>query len=282
MDLLEQALDGYEAIADPTPADLAWKGYGLGLMGQVAHMLGDRAQAEARLTEGVGLLRAIGGTFGLAISLTYLGAALRQKGETDRPAALFAESLGLLSHQRNPWAMIHPLLALADLAGTSGRWEPAVRRCGAVDALREYLGVPQKFVLRDPQFHAMFERVMTGARARLGEDGVAAAWVAGRALPPEQVFAEALTIAEAHADVPASPDSAETSSAGVSAEPHGLSPRELEVLRLVAEGHTDREIADALAISRRTATTHLSHILDKLGLDSRNTAAAYAVRHGLA
>ena len=50
---------------------------------------------------------------------------------------------------------------------------------------------------------------------------------------------------------------------------HGLSERELEVLRLVAAGHTDREIAGALAISRRTATTHLTHILDKLGLDSR-------------
>jgi DNA-binding CsgD family transcriptional regulator len=61
-----------------------------------------------------------------------------------------------------------------------------------------------------------------------------------------------------------------------------LSARELEVLRLVAAGHTDREIAAALTISRRTATTHLTHILDKLGLDSRTAAAAYAVRHGLA
>jgi DNA-binding CsgD family transcriptional regulator len=51
---------------------------------------------------------------------------------------------------------------------------------------------------------------------------------------------------------------------------------------MVAAGHTDREIAAALTISRRTATTHLTHILDKLGLDSRTAAAAYAVRHGLA
>ncbi len=49
----------------------------------------------------------------------------------------------------------------------------------------------------------------------------------------------------------------------------------------MAIGHTDREIAAALFISRRTATTHLTHILDKLGLDSRTAAAAYAVRHGL-
>jgi DNA-binding CsgD family transcriptional regulator len=61
----------------------------------------------------------------------------------------------------------------------------------------------------------------------------------------------------------------------------GLSPREVEVLRLVAAGRTDREIAAALLISRRTATTHLTHILNKLGLDSRTAAAAYAVRHGL-
>jgi DNA-binding NarL/FixJ family response regulator len=74
----------------------------------------------------------------------------------------------------------------------------------------------------------------------------------------------------------------ERSDATASDRPHILSIRELEVLRLVVEGRTDREIADALVISPRTATTHVTHILNKLGLASRTAAASYAVRHGLA
>jgi DNA-binding CsgD family transcriptional regulator len=64
--------------------------------------------------------------------------------------------------------------------------------------------------------------------------------------------------------------------------PFGLSSRETEVLRLVVSGKTDQEIADALYVSRRTVTTHVSSILNKLGVTSRTEAAALAVRHGLA
>ena len=66
------------------------------------------------------------------------------------------------------------------------------------------------------------------------------------------------------------------------AAPPGLSPRELEVVRLLAEGRSNQEIADALFISHRTATTHVANILTKLGLESRTAVAAYAIRHGLA
>jgi DNA-binding CsgD family transcriptional regulator len=62
----------------------------------------------------------------------------------------------------------------------------------------------------------------------------------------------------------------------------GLTPRELEVLRLVAAGLADREIAAALCVSRRTVTNHVASIRAKLGVRSRAAATAYAVRHGLA
>ena len=61
-----------------------------------------------------------------------------------------------------------------------------------------------------------------------------------------------------------------------------LTPRELEVLRLVAAGRTDRAIATELSISPRTVGGHVTNILGKLGVESRTAAAAYAVRHGLA
>ncbi|MFZ5918868.1 MAG: response regulator [Chloroflexota bacterium] len=61
-----------------------------------------------------------------------------------------------------------------------------------------------------------------------------------------------------------------------------LTERELEVLRLVAHGHSNHEIAQRLTISEATVRTHVSNILSKVGLSSRTQAALYALRHGLA
>jgi DNA-binding CsgD family transcriptional regulator/tetratricopeptide (TPR) repeat protein len=66
-----------------------------------------------------------------------------------------------------------------------------------------------------------------------------------------------------------------------SARSAGLSPRELEVLRLLSEGQSDREIADALSISPRTVMRHVSGIFDKLGVGSRTAAATLAIRRNL-
>jgi DNA-binding NarL/FixJ family response regulator len=61
-----------------------------------------------------------------------------------------------------------------------------------------------------------------------------------------------------------------------------LTAREREVLALVARGRSNREIADALVISERTARTHVSNVLGKLGLASRTQAALWAIREGIA
>ena len=61
----------------------------------------------------------------------------------------------------------------------------------------------------------------------------------------------------------------------------GLSAREREVLSLLVEGHSDRQIADALSISPKTAGNHVSSILAKLGVETRTAAATQAVRRGL-
>jgi NarL family two-component system response regulator LiaR len=64
--------------------------------------------------------------------------------------------------------------------------------------------------------------------------------------------------------------------------PDPLTERELEVLRLVAQGHSNQEIANRLTISEATVRTHVSNILSKLHLASRTQAALYAIREGLA
>ena len=63
--------------------------------------------------------------------------------------------------------------------------------------------------------------------------------------------------------------------------PEALSERETEVLRLVAQGYSNKDIAEALTLSDKTVKTHVSRILGKLGLPSRTQAALYAVRTGL-
>jgi DNA-binding CsgD family transcriptional regulator len=69
--------------------------------------------------------------------------------------------------------------------------------------------------------------------------------------------------------------------AATPADPYGLSPREREVLVLLVEGRTNGEIAKELFVSPKTASVHVTHILDKLGVNSRGAAAAVGVRAGL-
>jgi HD-GYP domain-containing protein (c-di-GMP phosphodiesterase class II) len=63
--------------------------------------------------------------------------------------------------------------------------------------------------------------------------------------------------------------------------PGGLSQREIEVLRLVADGHSNPEIGRRLGVSRRTAEHHVQHIYTKIGVSSRAAAALFALEHGL-
>ena len=63
--------------------------------------------------------------------------------------------------------------------------------------------------------------------------------------------------------------------------PAGLTPREIEVLRHLAQGKSNREIAELLVISEHTVINHLSHVFAKIGVDNRTGAAAFAHRQGI-
>jgi len=70
--------------------------------------------------------------------------------------------------------------------------------------------------------------------------------------------------------------------AGGSVRPGGLSAREVDVLRLAAQGHTTREIAQRLYISAKTADRHIQNLYTKIGASNRAGATRWAVEHGLA
>jgi DNA-binding NarL/FixJ family response regulator len=118
------------------------------------------------------------------------------------------------------------------------------------------------------------DRYLAAARERLGADGFAAAFAEGQTLSLERAIAAAITVG----DELVAPGRADRTDARfpVTLDAFGLSPRERDVLRLVARRATDREIADELSISPRTVMHHVSSILAKLGVANRREAAALA------
>jgi DNA-binding NarL/FixJ family response regulator len=139
-----------------------------------------------------------------------------------------------------------------------------VQLVGAADALAEEIGL-----VLPPIYRGEVEHGLDMARAALGEEAFADARAAGRALTIEQVLNLALS-----ADVPIDPIVAPVI-------PGTLTQREHEVLILLAEGRTDREIAELLGLSYRTVTSYVRNVLTKLDVHSRTAAATHAVRNGL-
>lgn len=115
-----------------------------------------------------------------------------------------------------------------------------------------------------------FERAEAAAREKLGDAAYEQAFEAGRRLRLSEARTEVARLA--------APSPAPTESEDVS----GLTPREIQVLRLLANGMANQQIADELYISRKTVAHHVASILYKLGVDSRTAAASVAIRSGLA
>jgi non-specific serine/threonine protein kinase len=199
------------------------------------------------------------------------------RGDYQRAAALFEENLVLCRDlagrdRRVPYALHY----LGVVALGLGHAERAARLLGAADAMREHVGRPPSS--RDL---AEQQRQLTGLRQTLGYEGFATAWAGGRALSVDQAIEYALTtLPVARVPTPKAPQSTARRAASVQ---HGwpLSARELEVATLVARGFTNRQIAEALVITERTASTHVGHILNKLGISNRSQITAWAVEHGL-
>jgi ATP/maltotriose-dependent transcriptional regulator MalT len=134
----------------------------------------------------------------------------------------------------------------------------------------------------------------TGVRADVAAE-LAAAWRSAIDLGAEPLRAELETLARrARINLGAAPGPTAAEGDGPVAEPseppagrspggvpHGLSAREIEVLRLVAAGRSNGEIAERLFITRKTAGVHVTHILDKMGVSNRVEAAMAGVRLGL-
>ncbi len=138
---------------------------------------------------------------------------------------------------------------------------------GAAEVLRETIGIPWS------SFERMVrERFVSATHQLLGEQVFATAWAEGRTMTPEQALAARELSRVTPAITPVTP---------ASTYPAGLSAREVEVLRLVAQGMTDAQVADKLVLSPRTVQGHLRSIYNKINVNSRSAATRYAVEHKL-
>jgi predicted ATPase/class 3 adenylate cyclase/DNA-binding CsgD family transcriptional regulator len=288
-------------------------------LSRVAQAMGDLEQADTLLGEALAINEALGDRGGVAATLSELGWLAQGRRQPDQAIALFREAgahfqalgyqraranalvlEGLLhsrqgDHRQATACLLESLAlsraaqdtpglgwcltALASVIAGEGATARAARLFGAGERVRDALGLELP-----PEFQRRYERAVAMARDALGDAAFTEGWAAGRALPLDQAVAEALTITveapgpEERSGVPAPPVAAIDASDGPS---QSLSAREAEVLRLVATGKSNREIAEMLSVSPNTVAFHIKSIFNKTGVSNRTEAASYAHRHGL-
>jgi DNA-binding CsgD family transcriptional regulator len=240
-------------------------------LGWLALAEGDERAAAAAWEERLAWCRVIGNKSGIAMFQDDLGwLAFRQR---DWPAATsrFVEEVATGADLEEAWYWSRGLAGLAAVSAETRQFARAAWLLGAMD--RVAAGQPGIDDDHLNQIAPRAERAASAARQALGAAAFDKAWRTGRRLPPPQAAAEAVALAASLA--------ASRADAGAPAPYGRLTRRQLEVLRLLAQRRTDKEIAETLSVSPRTAQQHVAQIFNKLAVNNRREAAAAAVRLGI-
>jgi non-specific serine/threonine protein kinase len=256
----EEALTTGEAI----PQEFSLNG-ALWLLARAALERGENDRAKELHERLLMSARAGGDEISFANGFYGLAVLAERRGELGQALAGFAEAAAICRGYGDRSYAAACLNGAATTATALGQLEAAVRLFAAADALRAAVGVA-----RFPRYN--HEPALATARAALGAEFFAAAWTAGTTLSLDEAIAEATALACRVV----SPDAGDPTAGAA-----GLTGREREVLRLLVVGWSDKEIAAALGISRRTASSHVATIRAKLDAPSRAAAVALAVRDQL-
>jgi len=251
----------------------------LSLLGQIALHQGETALAHSLLAESQLLFREVGDRRGAARSLCLFANVITAQGDNARARGLCEESLALLRALGDTEYLALCLEGLgAAIAASSNVVAPladarsAVRLWGMAEALRDANGISMPPVSRPD-----YERIVAAVRARLGEKTFAAMWAEGRTMTLE--VGTEFTALLATPESVTNPEPVPT--APVTTYPNDLTAREVEVLRLLAQGLTSAQIAEQLVIGLVTVNSHVRSIYNKLGVSTRSAATRYAIEHGL-
>jgi predicted ATPase/DNA-binding CsgD family transcriptional regulator len=237
----------------------------LGFLAVAWRNRGDHKRAKRLAERALAISREIGERQASTSALYTLAILARTEGKDEHARNLFEEGLRLSAELGNEADVAHCLEGLASMYGAEGKIVRAARLWGAEEALLEKLEDAVYTYLPDRALH---RSQVAAARSQVDEAAWTAAWTEGRAMSLEQAVSYALE--QEPASDPAAP------------EPHlaGLSAREVDVLRLVATGLTNAEVADRLFLSSRTVDWHMGSIYRKLEIHSRAEATRFAAEHG--
>jgi ATP/maltotriose-dependent transcriptional regulator MalT len=258
---LDEAIAIFRAL-DATP----WLSVALSEVARFYRERGEYEQATLLIEEGLALGRESGDTWIIALCLGYLGRVCRIHGDVERALSLCREGV-LLWHELGDWWRLSRAVNEVGIGlEMLGHLDQATMLFSASEALCEQIG--GVFM---PSLASEYQHSVTALRGRLSNEAFNAAWNAGRSLELDDLVALATTFPESSAQA----TQQRPSTSG------GLSAREMDVLRLLVAGRSDRQIAEELFISHRTAQGHVGSIFNKLGVNSRTAAATTAIRLGL-
>jgi predicted ATPase/DNA-binding CsgD family transcriptional regulator len=262
-------------------------------LGLVALQQGDYAGARARFEEALSLARETGDEPFIADALARLGTVALREGDSQQSAGLYQQSLALNRVLGNRDGIAEDLAGLAEAASLVGQPERAAQLLGTVEAVREARNIELP-----PLRRTEYDRIIEGIRVQLDEMAFVEAWAQGRVMPLEQAIALAIEMKdtpptatarsqageeEAPSDLlPGAPSQPLSPRRALRQQFDGLTAREREVARLVAQGKSNRAIADELVVGVSTVEAHITHIFARLGFSSRAQIAAWAVDKGLA
>jgi non-specific serine/threonine protein kinase len=241
-------------------------------LGWVADLSGDWTRGRSLLEEGLGLSKAMGDLTEMSKALRALARPALQRGDAAQAAAYAREDLKINRELGNKTHIMWSLVTCVVVSAARARWVEAARLLGAVQTL-QMTGQTQL----QSVYTIEFEDTLSAVRAQLSEAIFTRSLAEGRAMTLEQVMALALTETVEPAAAAETVQAPPTGAAG----PNALTAREVEVLRLLATGLPNKEIAERLVLSTFTVRAHLRSIYAKLAVETRSAATRYALDHHL-
>jgi predicted ATPase/DNA-binding CsgD family transcriptional regulator/Tfp pilus assembly protein PilF len=281
-------------------------------MGVVAARRDEPDRAIALQEESLALRRQIGDPVGVASSLTNIADIQLNRGEYDEARVRLEEALDQIGETGDLRTIAAIRVSLAELSRRQGDSAAAMALLG--ESIIAFLSVGDKLAISECLVRlALGAEPAVDARTSAHLLGAADASLASigapiplsdderrqREAPFRSALGDAVFEREVRAGHELTLDEAATLARGLTPgrpnvksefavdavasrrTDHGLTARELEVLRLVAAGHSNADIAELLFISPRTVSTHVTNVLGKLGVDNRAAAVSYAYQHDL-
>jgi predicted ATPase/DNA-binding CsgD family transcriptional regulator/DNA-binding XRE family transcriptional regulator len=232
-------------------------------LAQLSWLVGELDAGELFGEEALRVGREAGSTTWPPYALFVLASLAHERGDVSGAGARYREAIELAWEHHDRLCIRMALPGLAGLATLEGDPVRALRLAGAANALEEDAGI-----WAFPPIRARHERWLEAAREAIDPQAREAAWAAGRALNLEETVAYSLEQGTAIEDP-------------VAGAQNPLTAREREVLELIAQGRSNREIAEALFVTEHTVKYHVGSLFRRLNVTSRAEAVARASALGL-